>query len=206
MTERKTWTPGDVVDVSGPPALVRNYLEQGEVRRYLQRVARDTKIARAYDVGCGFGRLTPVLAEFATEVRGFERESSLLAIAASLLPALSFTEVQTLDRLPAQSGSAQFVLIFTVVQHMPDDRATAVLGEVLRLLAPGGHLLLVEETDATLQAGNPLEADRGYTRGRSVEWYADRLQPCALLETSPRRIEPGYPRADVGTYMLFRAP
>ncbi len=29
MTERKTWTPTDVVDVSGPPALLRNYLEQG---------------------------------------------------------------------------------------------------------------------------------------------------------------------------------
>ena len=28
MTERKTWTPTDVVDVSGPPALLRNYLEQ----------------------------------------------------------------------------------------------------------------------------------------------------------------------------------
>ncbi len=28
MSERKVWTPTDVVDVSGPAALLRNYLEQ----------------------------------------------------------------------------------------------------------------------------------------------------------------------------------
>ena len=70
MTERKTWTPTDVVDVSGPPALLRNYLEQGLVRDCVQRAAMTTPITRAYDVGCGFGRLTPVLSEFASVVVG----------------------------------------------------------------------------------------------------------------------------------------
>ena len=71
MTERKTWTPADVVDVSGPPALLRNYLEQRDVREYVQRAEMTTPITRAYDVGCGFGRLTPVLAEFASVGRWF---------------------------------------------------------------------------------------------------------------------------------------
>jgi hypothetical protein len=57
MTDRKTWTPSDVVDVSGPSALLRNYLEQRDVRAYLQRAAGHAPIRRAYDIGAGFGQI-----------------------------------------------------------------------------------------------------------------------------------------------------
>lgn len=201
--QRKTWTPSDVVDVSGPAALLRNYLEQRDVRAYLQRAAARASIRRAYDIGCGFGRLTPVLAEVADEVVGFEREPSLVETARRLLPDLSIVAVDTLASLPAADASGQFVLSFTVLQHMTDTAAETVLAEMRRMLAPGASVLLVEETDTSLEAGDPAHADLGYTRGRSPEWYADRLRPLRLDATSPRRIEPGYPRADVGTYMFF---
>ena len=204
MSDRKLWTPSDVVDVSGPSALLRNYLEQHDVRQYVREAASVGAISRACDVGCGFGRLTPVLAEVAVEVTGYEREASLVETARRLLPNLRFELVTSLDTLPASNASATFVLIFTVLQHMPDAHAEAVLTEVRRVLAPGGHVLLVEETDVTLEAGDPAHADQGYTRGRAVGWYAARLRSSSLLRTSPRRIEPGYPRADVGTYMFFR--
>lgn len=203
-TDRKTWTPTDVVDVAGPPALLRNYLEQRDVRAYLQQAASRHAIRRACDVGSGFGRLTPVLSEVAHEVVGFEREAALVDTARRLLPALRFEHVVTLEHLPAGNASVEFVLTFTVLQHMPDPRAEAVLAEVRRVLAPGGHLLLVEETDTTLEAGDPVRANLGYTRGRPVEWYAERFRPAAVVGTSPRVIEPGYPRPDVGTYMLFQ--
>ena len=202
--DRKTWTPTDVVDVTGPPALLRNYLEQRDVRAYLQQAAVRTRIRRAYDIGCGFGRLTPVLAESAAEVVGFEREGPLIQTARRLLPDLTFEQVVTLEQLPAGDASAEFVLTFTVLQHMPDPRAEAVLAEIRRVLAPGGHLLLVEETDITLEAGDPARADLGYTRGRTVSWHEERFRPSELVKTSPRLIEPGYPRQDVGTYMLFQ--
>lgn len=200
----RSWTPSDVVDVTGPSALLRNYLEQRDVRGYLQQAARRTAIRRAFDVGCGFGRLTPVLTECADDVTGFEREVALVETARRLLPKLHFERVATLERLPADDVSAQFVLTFTVLQHMADAHAAAVLAEIRRVLAPGGHLLLVEETDGTLEAGDAARADLGYTRGRPVAWYAEQLQPSTLLATSPRVIEPGYPRPDVGTYMLFQ--
>lgn len=203
MTGRKTWTPTDVVDVSGPPALLRNYLEQRDVRGYLQRAEMTTPITRAYDVGCGFGRLTPVLSEFASAVIGFEREGSLIATARALLPSLEFVEVATLGALPAPDGSAEFVMTFTVLQHMPDPGAEAVIGELKRVLAPRGHVLVVEETDTALEAGDAAHAEAGYTRGRSWSWYEARLAPLRLIHMGPRVIEPGYPRADVGTYMLF---
>ena len=84
MSDRKPWTPADVVDVAGPPALLRNYLEQRDVMSYLHKAAAHTPIHRAYDIGSGFGRLTPVLCEAAAEVVGFEREASLVATAKSL--------------------------------------------------------------------------------------------------------------------------
>jgi SAM-dependent methyltransferase len=204
--DRKTWTPSDVVDVSGPPALLRNYLEQRDVRAYVQQAASRAPVRRAYDVGCGFGRLTPVLTEVAADVIGYEREAALVETARLLLPNLRFEHVTTLEHLPARDGSADLILTFTVLQHMLDARAEGVLAEILRVLAPGGHLVLVEETDGTLEAGDAANADLGYTRGRPVAWYAERLRPAALLATSPRRIEPGYPRPDVGRYMFFQRP
>jgi hypothetical protein len=100
MSDRKTWTPVDVVDVAGPPALLRNYLEQRDVRSYLHRAAAHTPVHRAYDIGSGFGRLTPVLSEAAAEVVGFEREASLVATARAPPPDLRFEVVPT-PRAPA---------------------------------------------------------------------------------------------------------
>ena len=203
MSERKTWTPSDVVDVSGPAALLRNYLEQSYVRDCVTRVAGEGRIRIAYDVGCGFGRLTPVLAEQAARVVGFEREAQLVETARRLLPNYEFIQVASLEQLPVPDHSAEFVMIFTVLQHMPDWNAEAVIEETLRVLAPGGFVLVVEETDAALEAGDAEHAEFGYTKGRSWSWYARHFEPLRLIRMAPRIIEPGYPRADVGTYMLF---
>ena len=72
-----------------------------------------------------------------------------------------------------------------------------------RVLAPGGHILVVEETDPALEAGDVAQAEAGYTRGRPWSWYSARFAPLQLIRMGPRVIEPGYPRADVGTFMLF---
>ena len=205
-TDRKTWTPTDVVDVSGPAALLRNYREQHDLRRFLESAAARGPIRRACDVGCGFGRLVPVLAERAGSVVGFEREPSLVATARTLLPDATIVQLDTLAVLPEADASFDFALTFTVLQHMPDADAERVIAEIRRVVAPGGSILIVEETDPALEAGDPAHADLGYTRGRPVEWYAARLRPLTLQETRPRRIEPGYPRADVGTFMFFTSP
>ena len=200
---RKTWTITDVTDVFGPSAILRSYLEQRDVRRYLQRAAARVPIACAVDVGCGYGRLTPVLTECASRVIGCEREASLLEIARPLQPNVTFVECPTLAALPLTDGSVEFVMAFTVLQHMADAHAEAVLGEIRRITTPRAHVLLVEETDVTLEAGDAAQPDLGYTRGRDVRWYADRMPGFSLVETAPRQIEPGYPRPDVGTYMFF---
>src|SRR3954453_1862510 len=152
--ERLVWTPREVVDVDGPRAMLRAYLEQRDIREFCASVSLTARIEAACDVGCGFGRLTPVLTEFAERVVGFEREAGLLTVAQSLQPSIEFRAVETLSSLPAEDASFAFALVFTVLQHIPEPEVHTVIAELQRLLAPGGHLLLCEETDATLEAGD----------------------------------------------------
>jgi SAM-dependent methyltransferase len=206
IMDRLVWTPHEVVDVDGPRAMLRAYLEQSDVREFCAKVSTAGHLSAACDVGCGFGRLTPVLTEFAERVVGFERETSLLSIARPLQPAIDFRAIDALERLPAEHASFDLGLVFTVLQHVPEPDVRAVIDELRRVVMPAGHLLLCEETDAALEAGDRAAAHLGYTCGRSVATYEAWLAPWKLVATKRRRIEPDYPRADVGTYMLFAGP
>jgi len=199
----KPWRLADVVDVEAPAFALRTYLEQAEIRRTLARLAAGRRLARAAEVGCGYGRLLPVLAEFADEVTGFERQPEFAAEAKRLLPSCKVVRVESLACLPSPDHAFDFVLTFTVFQHLTDRVAARAAAEILRLLAPAGKVLLCEETDESHRAGD-VENDYGIcTIGRAAERYTALLSPLRLLETSPRVIEPTYPRPDVGTYMLF---
>jgi SAM-dependent methyltransferase len=204
--ERLVWTPNEVVDVDGPRAMLRAYLEQRDVRELCASVNAGGRFASACDVGCGFGRLTPVLTEFAERVVGFERETGLLRIAQSLQPSVEFRPVESLQLLPTDRASFNLGLVFTVLQHVPEPEVRAVVDELRRIVRPDGYLLLCEETDATLEAGDRANAHLGYTCGRPVTTYQAWLAPWTLVATRRRSIEPGYPRPDVGTYMLFAGP
>jgi SAM-dependent methyltransferase len=204
--ERLVWTQREVVDVDGPRAMLRTYLEQRDVRELCAGVCVGARLASACDVGCGFGRLTPVLTEFAERVVGFERETGLLSVAQSLQPSIDFRPVESLQCLPADRASFNLGLVFTVLQHVPAPDVSGVIDELRRIIRPDGYLLLCEETDATLEAGDRRSAHLGYTCGRLVTTYGAWLAPWTLVETRRRSIEPGYPRPDVGTYMLFAGP
>jgi SAM-dependent methyltransferase len=204
--ERVVWTPGEVVDVDGPRAMLRTYLEQRDVRELSASVGSAYPVASACDIGCGFGRLTPVLTEFAERVVGFEREPALVRVAQSLQPSIDFRPIESLRSLPADRASFNLGLVFTVLQHVPEPEVRAVIDELRRIVRPDGHLLLCEETDATLEAGDRREAHLGYTCGRPVTTYQAWLAPWKLVATRRRSIEPDYPRSDVGTYMLFAGP
>ncbi|HTY17547.1 MAG TPA: class I SAM-dependent methyltransferase, partial [Myxococcota bacterium] len=138
---RHHWTVAEVADALGPSANVRNYLEQRDVRRCLQAASAIKPVARACDVGCGYGRLTMVLAEVAKQVVGFERESTFVAEARRLLPQIEFHQIEALSNLPASSGSFDFVMTFTVLQHLGDAEARQVAAELKRL-GQGGCVLL----------------------------------------------------------------
>jgi SAM-dependent methyltransferase len=203
--ERLVWTPSEVVDVDGPRAMLRAYLEQRDVRTLLATQHR-ARVPAACDVGCGFGRLTSLLGEFADTVVGFEREPGLVATARALMPAIDVRAIERLGQLPAADASFDIGLVFTVLQHVPEPGVLDVVAEILRVMKPHGTLLLCEETDVTLEAGDREHGELGYTCGRAPEVYGRWLAPWRLVAAKPRVIEPDYPRPDVGSYMLFVGP
>jgi SAM-dependent methyltransferase len=199
--DRHVWAMSEVADTVGPGANLRNYLEQRDVRRCLAEARRLKPVRRAYDVGCGYGRLTMVLMEAAESVIGFEREPSFVEEAQRLLPGAAFRQVEALDHLPVPSASCDFAMTFTVLQHMRDADARAVVEEVKRV-AEGGVVLLTEETDPSLADGGAA-GGVGVTVGRSEDTYAAWMAPFVQVLQFRRQIEPGYPRANVGSYMMF---
>ena len=184
---RHTWEISAVVDVDGAAAACRNYWEFRDLRDVLTSVVPGGTADVAYDVGCGYGRLLNLLGEYAASVVGFEREPSLVEHARRLSPGASLVQVPALAPLPAPDASADIVLCFTVLQHLTDAELARVVPELLRVRRPSGAIILVEETDASLEAGKAERADLGYTKGRTVSAYAALLAPLALVHAQPRR-------------------
>ncbi|AFY68055.1 class I SAM-dependent methyltransferase [Geitlerinema sp. PCC 7407] len=200
------WQQQHVVDVRDAAFAARTYREHADVRALLRRVTGAERLQSACEVGAGYGRMTVVLTEFAEQVTGLERERHFVEEATRLLPEITFINVAALTQLPVATESLDLVLTFTVLQHLIDPVVQATSQEILRILKPGGHLLICEESDPQLRDGD-LEDPAGMcTIGRPVTVYQQLFGACELLATQPRRIEPTYPRADVGTYMLFRKP
>lgn len=218
MSPRFQWTPENVSSTKTAERSVRTYLEQAQLRDVLAFAAgvpvRSVRASRPFEdvaeIGCGFGRLMPVLEEFAVGVFGFERETELVAKASKLLPYATVVNVPELQTLPAEDGRFGLTMTFTVVQHMSDKDASQVLSETKRITAPDGYVLVVEDTNPHYHYQDKRDRTH-FTHGRSVGWYREQLQPFELVKLWRRQVEPGYKHVGrhwthVGHYMLFRGP
>jgi SAM-dependent methyltransferase len=200
-----TWDEHNVVDVTGAELIFRTYVEHSDLRNYLKWIESRTNLTSSCDVGAGYGRMCPVLHEFSEVVVAFEREESLVRSGSYLLPTTQFRQIKELSALPAGDGEFDFALTFTVLQHLPDAQAVAATAEIRRIVRPGGYVLFCEETDETHSLGEIADPHVDFA-GRPVERYKEWMAPFHLARYSPRLIERGYDRLNVGTYLLFRAP
>lgn len=202
--QRMQWSVGDVSDADGPAANVRNYIEQSKLREILQVVSGGRRLDRACEVGCGYGRVTMILKEFADHVKGFEREAHLVAAARPLLPDIEFQQIADITTIP-DIDSYDFAMISAVLQHLNDKDARAVCGELKRL-ASKGHVLLIEKTEANRVTENQTEGAEFLSRAREISVYEDYMAPFVLKKTWERRVEPTYGNSKPGACMLFESP
>lgn len=203
---RVRWDTSHVVDVRDATFAARTYLEHRELRSLLHSILGSRRVDHACEVGSGFGRMTPVLTEFAEVVAGFEREPHFVAEAQPLFPDITFHQVASLESLPAPDHRFAIVLTFTVLQHLTDTVLHGVAREIHRVLRPGGVLVMCEETDNDHVDGTVNDPNGMCTIGRSVAAYHALFPGYLLRATRPRIIEPTYPRPDVGTLMLLEKP
>lgn len=105
--------------------------------------------ARVLDYGCGYGRLTAELTALGYGgVHGVDPSRAMIERGRREHPGLSLSR-QTALRLPDADGSYDAVLLFVVLNVVPEDGDQhAILAELARLVRPGGVLYV---SDVPLQ-------------------------------------------------------
>ena len=99
--------------------------------------------ARVLDYGCGYGRSLAELVSLGySDVVGMDPSPAMVERGRRTFPGL---DLRVIEALPTAEADASFdaVLLLAVLTCIPGDRdQDAVMGEVRRLLRPGGTLLL----------------------------------------------------------------
>lgn len=190
----------DAIDVNDAPAAPHSALYLTDVRDlwwnadFLALLARRAGLARArrvLDVGAGQGHWTRTIASLLSPgatVTGLEREPRWLE-AARQTPkvndvALHF-DLGEAQALPYADGTFDVVTCQTLLIHVPDPRA--VVDEMLRVLRPGGVLLLVEPNNLAEGVAR-LVSEPGFDLEGAVAYF--RLQ--ALGEKGKHALGKGY--------------
>jgi SAM-dependent methyltransferase len=98
----------------------------------------------ALDFGCGVGRLTRAMASRFVECWGVDISPTMIRLAEEYnrdLPHCHFL-VNEHDRLKKfQEGQFGFIYTSIVLQHIPEKYAKSYVGELIRVLKPGGVLV-----------------------------------------------------------------
>lgn len=158
------------VAADGPAALlVRHNYETERIRAELD----GKRFRRSLELGCGFGRLSMTIAAFSDNHLAADINEGALQLARSTYPHINFQEVRPFD-LPYPDDQFDLICSWTVIQHVRPEKIAGVAANMVRILAPGGTLLICEETRL---AGH----DGGHTWHRSVEDYRRLFSPLILV-------------------------
>ncbi|MFC8308689.1 class I SAM-dependent methyltransferase [Streptomyces olivaceus] len=132
---------------------------------------------RVADLGCGPGLVTGHLASLGLRVFGIDLSASMLAIARRENPGLRFERGSMLE-LDLPDGALAGAVSWYSSIHTPWERLPDLFGEVRRVLAPGGHLLV------GFQVGDePQHHDRPWGHPVALDFERRRPEPMAgLLE------------------------
>jgi SAM-dependent methyltransferase len=124
----------------------------GPLFRYLRgRGARDLRVL---EIGCSFGHMTEYLTEQpeVAAVSTFDTDAAFVELTRVKVEELGLEavrEVLHLDqaqtcRLPWATGAFDLVLAIGVIEHLPGRHRREQVDEYYRLLAPGGHIAILD--------------------------------------------------------------
>jgi SAM-dependent methyltransferase len=144
----------------------------------------------ALDAACGTGRHSAYLAALGHTVIGVDASPEMLAVARRKVPDAEFREGD-IHELPLPAGSMDLVVCALALSHFPD--LDGVLTELVRVLRPGGHLVLSDLRGLIGEVGLPLikPAPDG-SFGYMPVWIhrtSDYLAAALRLGLVPRRCE-----------------
>jgi ubiquinone/menaquinone biosynthesis C-methylase UbiE len=124
-------------DHSLPAHVVEHYLRKR--RAYVLAVCPR---GRGLDVGCGTGVLARQLAAAGLEMTGLDPSEGMLAVAREHSPAVELVQGSGTD-LPFEDGSFDLVVTVATLHHIAaPDAVRATLGELARVVKPGGRIVV----------------------------------------------------------------
>lgn len=138
---RTTWDAAAASDrveqYVGDPATARSELES-----LFSRLGADPRRGVCVEVGCGFGRMTAVLAERFDRVVAVDVSPRMLELARAgvRVQNVEFVLVPGGGLEPLVDQAADVIVCYLVLQHLPRRQVVAsYLAEFARVLAPGGQ-------------------------------------------------------------------
>lgn len=109
--------------------------------------------APVIDIGCGRGEWLELLAEHGLEAIGIDlNRDFVLSCADTGLKVVEGDAVQVLRSMP--EGSAGAITSMHLVEHLPFEQVVALIDEALRVLRPGGLLLLETPNPENIMVGS----------------------------------------------------
>lgn len=155
-----------IQSVTGNPDL-QGFLESGKrgaesIESALQAAGlRITDMRRILDFGCGCGRVLRYWSKERlpqTEVFGTDINARSIRWCGDSLRFAAFETCGPQPPLPYPDSHFDLAYALSVFTHMPEDLQVAWIGEMARVLSPGGHLLITTHGVPYLKALSPEEA------------------------------------------------
>jgi SAM-dependent methyltransferase len=140
------------------------------IRAVIRRYLRADVALRTLDLGCGPGAFSPLFA--AQSYVGVDVNPRYIAYARRHFKGVFVeADARSVDRPDA---SFDQILVFGLLHHLDDAAARAVLAEMRRLLAAGGHALVIEDVPAVSRLnllGHLIHSAENGEHIRRVEEY-----------------------------------
>lgn len=105
----------------------------------VREILDDLPVGVALDAACGTGRHAAYLVSLGHQVIGVDSSLGMLAKARAKVSDADFHEAD-LHHLPVPDDHVELVVCGLALEHVPD--LTPVLAEFVRVLRPGGHLVI----------------------------------------------------------------
>jgi SAM-dependent methyltransferase len=165
-------------------------------------LVRDTGNLRVADVGCGPGHLTAMLHDLGLDAFGIDLSPAMVDHARRAQPALQFDEAR-MEALPVEDGALGGVLAHYSMIHTPPEELPALLAEQVRVLAPGGLLLV---SFFGTEGPEPVRFDHKVATAYSwpAEQFAELLAEAGLVTVARLLHDPASERGFLDTHLLAR--
>ncbi len=167
-------------------------------------LVRATGNPRAADVGCGPGHLTAMLHDLGLEAFGLDLSPGMVEHARRAHPELRFDEAR-MEALPVEDDTLGGVLSHYSMIHTPPEELPALLAEPVRVLAPGGLLLV---SFFATDGPEPVRFDHKVAPAYSwpVDRFAELLAGAGLVPFARLLHDPASERGFLDAHLLARLP